>query len=92
MVHHSPLPRYAYPHVYGLAISADSQLLVSTGKDYTVRLWSLQSGQNLKTLRGYTGGIHSLSLSSDDQMLASGGQNETIQVWRVQRDRNRSTR
>jgi WD40 repeat protein len=60
--------------------------LVSAGKDHTVRLWHLQSGRNLKTLRGYTGGIHSLSLSSDDQILASSGQNEMIQLWRLQPD------
>ena len=38
--------------VYGVAISADNQLLVSTVEDQTVRLWHLQSGRNLKTLPG----------------------------------------
>ncbi|MFL9458349.1 WD40 repeat domain-containing protein [Tolypothrix bouteillei VB521301_2] len=48
--------------IYGLAISADSQLLVSTGEDQTVRLWDLQSRRNLKILRGYTGGVSFPSL------------------------------
>ena len=69
------------------AIAIGGQLLVSASQDQTVRLWNL-NGQSLKTLRGYTSGIHSLSLSPDGQTLASRGQDATIHLWHLQFDDN----
>jgi WD40 repeat protein len=37
--------------VYGVALSADGQLLVSGGDDGTVRLWEASSSAHLATLR-----------------------------------------
>jgi WD40 repeat protein/transcriptional regulator with XRE-family HTH domain len=82
-------------YIFGIAIRG--QLLVSASLDRTVRLWNLQ-GQSLKTLRGYTSGIHSLSLTPVSvslplgvaQILASRGLDERIYLWHLQFDDNLS--
>jgi WD40 repeat protein len=64
--------------VRSLAFTHDGRYLVSAGYDKTVRVWSAQSGDLIRTLRGEIGEgaggrIYTSALSADDGLLAIGG-------------------
>jgi WD40 repeat protein len=67
--------------VTSLAVSPDGTLLVSGGKDKTIRLWSLPGGMWLRTLSGHAKSLTCFALSADSRLLASGSEDHTIRLW-----------
>ena len=68
--------------VYSLAFSSDGAMLVS-GSWSTVRLWEIDSREQVASLEGHTGSIHSVAFSPDGTTLASGADDGTILFWDV---------
>src|SRR5262249_27414460 len=70
-----------------IRIAADGRLLASAGKDQTVRLWRLETMQQLHLCRGQEGEICSLAFSPDGRNLASGAAQHCaiprIHLWQV---------
>lgn len=58
--------------------------LASGGSDTTIKLWDVESGQCIKTLRGHPCHIQSLVLLSNKQQLASCGGNNAIRIWDIE--------
>jgi WD40 repeat protein len=61
-----------------LLFTHDGRFLISAGDDKVVRVWSLESGEAVRALRGPIGDgaegrITALALSPDDRYLAVGG-------------------
>ena len=67
--------------VSSLSITPDGRILISSGHDGTIRLWSLPDGNLLKTLQGYTDSVTTLAISSDGCTLVSGSGDGTICLW-----------
>jgi WD40 repeat protein len=67
--------------VWGVALSADGQLLASGSQDGTVRLWEANTGRLLATLEGHTSGVWAVALSADGRLLASGSADRTVRLW-----------
>ena len=59
------------------------QILASCGNDRTVKLWDVQSGECLKTLKGHTGEVWSIAFSPLGSILASGSQDGTVKLWDI---------
>ncbi|MCS6872734.1 MAG: hypothetical protein NZ571_14905, partial [Anaerolineae bacterium] len=64
--------------VDSVAWSPDGQRLASGGMDSTIRVWDVQSGKVLQTLKGHTGGVRTVAWSPDGSMLASGSYDNTV--------------
>ena len=63
--------------VRALTFTHDGHYLVSAGYDKTVRVWSAQSGEQIRTLRGEIGegpGGRIVAFSPDDRVIATGSQ------------------
>jgi WD40 repeat protein len=77
----------ARAHLQGvndLVISPDGKRLISGGRDWSIKLWGLQDGALVKTLKGLEFGVNSVAISSDGKLLASGsggGLSGTISLW-----------
>lgn len=76
-------------HVYtgpldAVAFSPDGDLMVSGGRDNTVRLWDTESGENIQTFDTHTGWVTSVAVSPDGKFIASGSRDNMVYVWDIQ--------
>ena len=69
--------------VMNVTFSPDGQLIVSSDREGTVKIWSRQ-GKELQTLQGHEDAVWSLNFSSDSKTLVTGSEDKTIKIW--QRD------
>jgi len=67
--------------VWSVTFSPDSNLLASASQDTTVRIWKVETGQQLTVLRGHTGEVNEVAFAPDGLILASGSSDQTIRLW-----------
>ena len=70
--------------VTSVAISSDNKYIVSGSRDNTIKIWNLESGQEIKTLAGHNGSVRSVAISSDSKYIVSGSDDNTIKIWNLE--------
>ena len=81
---HSPPPYSLTGHshiVSAMTISADGKLLVSGSWDQTIKIWHLETGKLIRTLKGHRDKVYAVALSPDGQIIASGSADQSIKLW-----------
>ena len=63
-----------------LALSGDGRFLAANGSDRTVRIWNVETGADVRTLRG-VGRAASLGLNRDGTQLVVVGADGRVRVW-----------
>jgi len=74
--------------VESAAFSPDSRLLATGGRDHSVRLWDVSSGQQVRALPGHMGWIASVAFSPDGRNLAVGHW-RSVSLWEVRTGKER---
>ncbi|WP_325034773.1 WD40 repeat domain-containing protein [Nostoc sp. 'Lobaria pulmonaria (5183) cyanobiont'] len=69
-------------YVCAIAFSPDGQHLASGSADCTVKLWDVNTGQELYTLDNHSDWVNSVAFSPDGKTLVSGSRDMTIKLWR----------
>jgi hypothetical protein len=69
------------PQAVSLAMS--DSLLASGGAWGLIRLWDMETGQEVRQLKGHQGAVLSLAFSADGKQLVSGSCDTTALVWDV---------
>jgi hypothetical protein len=69
--------------VLGLAFSPDGNTLATCGYDRLVKLWDVNTGKELRTLKDHSDAVYSVTFSPDGKLLASGGADRAVKVWDV---------
>lgn len=69
------------PYVLSLVFSADSQTLVSSGMDGSIKLWSVDAWEHVGTVMGHVRSVNGLAISADGCFLASGSSDATVRLW-----------
>ena len=69
--------------VMAVCISPDGHSVISGGLDDAIRVWNLETGVLMQTLKAHTKPVNCLSISPDSRMLASGSDDHTIKLWNL---------
>lgn len=62
-----------------MCLQFDDNILATGSYDATIKIWDIETGEELQTLRGHTSGIRALQF--DDMKLISGSLDKTLKVW-----------
>ena len=69
--------------VTSVAFSPDGKRLGTGSRNQMLKLWAVDTGQELLTLKVRAGEVWSVVFSPDGQTLAAGGSDETVKLWRA---------
>jgi WD40 repeat protein len=67
--------------VTALLFDPSGTLLVSSGKDRTVRLWTPANSQPIKALEGHEAWVEGVTFAARGTRLASVGADRTVRLW-----------
>ncbi len=69
--------------VWGAISSFDSQTIISSSGDKTIKVWNLLTGKLLRTLKGNSEQVLAVAISPGDRTLVSGSYNtsQAIDIW-----------
>ena len=67
--------------VFSVAFSPDGTTLASGVGAGEIKLWDIETRQEIATLEGHPGIAFSVAFSPDGKTLASGSQDGTVLVW-----------
>ncbi|KIJ23644.1 hypothetical protein M422DRAFT_148463, partial [Sphaerobolus stellatus SS14] len=71
--------------VYSVSFSPDGRYIASGSNDYTVHLWSVETGMSVgQPYKGHTDSVNSVSFSPDGRYIASGSYDRTVHLWSVE--------
>ena len=66
-----------------MAFDPNGYLLATGSMDGTAKIWDVESGQEIYTLKGHTAEIISLQFNSDGDSVLTGSFDETAKIWDV---------
>ncbi|MBW4620537.1 MAG: protein kinase [Cyanosarcina radialis HA8281-LM2] len=69
--------------VRSVAISPDGQMLASGSEDYKIKLWDLNTGQEMFTLAGHTNFIRAVAFNPHGETLVSSSDDKKIKYWNL---------
>ncbi len=64
------------------SFSPDGQLMVTGGKDQTIKLWT-RAGRLIHSVRGHQGWVNSVRFSPDGKIIASASDDGTLKLWNL---------
>jgi WD40 repeat protein len=64
-----------------VVITPDGRRAVSASADGTLKVWDLESGEELRTLAGHTDRINELAVTPDGRRVVSASDDGTLKVW-----------
>ncbi|MCK4765292.1 MAG: DUF4365 domain-containing protein [Candidatus Aminicenantes bacterium] len=82
--------------VNSVAVSPDSKWMVSgsgspASKDYSVKIWDLESGQCRSTFEGHDDQVNCLAITPDGKRILSASDDKSIRVWNTATGRHIKT-
>ena len=70
-------------------ISPDGRLIASAGKDRSIKLWSMRSGNLIHTLKGHTGEVTAIALAPNQRTVVSASGDSSIKIWDTRSEERR---
>ena len=70
--------------IHAIKVSPSGKFLASGSLDHTVKIWDLESEEEIISLKDHKGGIRSVSFSPKNIFFASAGDDQKIFVWNIE--------
>jgi WD40 repeat protein len=70
--------------IYGVALTADAETIISGSVDGTLQWWQLTTGLMLPQLIEHPSPINAIALTNDDRKLITGGSDALVRIWQPQ--------
>jgi len=67
--------------ISGLALTPDARYAVSASEDCTIKVWDLQTGRDVRTLRSSMGKVSCVAIAPDGQQVISASEDGRLRVW-----------
>lgn len=77
--------------VNSVAISPDGKILATGSDDNSAKIWDLQSGNVILTLKGHNASVNSIAFSPDGKRLATASIDNTAKTWDIGKGKTLST-
>ncbi|MBD2339529.1 hypothetical protein H6G64_21385, partial [Calothrix sp. FACHB-156] len=58
--------------------------VISASDDNTLKVWNLQTGAELFTLKGHSSFVRAIAVTPDGQRVISGSSDNTLKVWNLE--------
>jgi WD40 repeat protein/serine/threonine protein kinase len=69
--------------VWAVTFSTDGCYALSGSSDKTIRLWDVETGQEVRRFEGHTGWVFAVAFSPDGRYALSGSSDHTVRLWEV---------
>ncbi|MGL6194083.1 MAG: hypothetical protein ACRC2T_04595, partial [Thermoguttaceae bacterium] len=79
-------PRQVSAHlaeITSVDVSADNRFIISSSRDGTVKIWSVESGKLLRTLSGHSNAITGISADFLSAKILTGSEDGTVSLWDI---------
>ena len=67
--------------VSAVAVFADGKRVVSGSDDGTVKIWDVETGEELRTLSGHSSSVSAVAVFAD--FVVSGSWDKTVKIWKM---------
>ncbi len=64
-----------------VAVTPDGQQAISASLDHTLKVWDLEYGRELLTLRGHTDRVTGIAVTPDGRWVISSSSDRSLKVW-----------
>jgi WD40 repeat protein len=80
-----------YSGVSGVALTNDGRRVISASLDETVKVWDLETGRELHTLKGHSSAVYGVAVTADGKRAVSASGDKTLRVWDLETGRELRT-
>lgn len=67
--------------VNAVVVTNDGKYIVSGSSDNTIRIWSIESGAQIKVLEGHKRDVNAVAVDKEVRYIISGSSDKTIRIW-----------
>jgi WD40 repeat protein len=78
-------------YIWTIATTPDGRRAVSGAGDHDVKVWNLETGVEIATLRGHTDVVCDVEIAGNGQTAVSASSDHTLIVWDLERATRRHT-
>lgn len=69
--------------VVSVVVTPDGQHAISGSYDCTVKVWNLETGEEIRTFSGHADWVNSIAVTPDGQRVISASSDKTLKVWDI---------
>ncbi len=69
--------------VKAVAVTPNGKRVIYSSSDKTLKVWNLETGEELFALTGHTDSVNAVALNSNGKWVISGSSDKTLKIWKL---------